>query len=108
VVEGGALTYLEFSDVGEESGGAEEDVVEASAAMLEEGGFLLRGGGLEGDLCEEMEAGGGEPGVGDTGAGTERGGVVVEVVDDEVDQLLGQHRGQRRALSRRSYPKSSR
>ena len=96
VVEGGTLAYLEFFYVGDEGRGAEEEMVQAFAAMLEESGFLLRGGGLEGDLCEEMESGGGEPGMGHTGTGTERGGVVVEVVDDEVDQLLGECSSHRR------------
>ena len=58
--------------------------METFAAILEESGFLLGGCGLEGDLCEEMESAGGEPCLGYAGAGAERGGVVVEVIDDVV------------------------
>jgi hypothetical protein len=96
VVERGALADLELSDVGDELGGAGEDGVETLAAVLENGGLLLGRGGFEGDFGEEVEATGGEPGMGDEGTGAEGEQIVVYVVDDLVDQLLGQHRSQSR------------
>ena len=84
MMERGTFTYLEFCDVLDERRRVEEDVVETFAAILEESRFLLGGCSLERDLCEEMESAGGEPCLGDAGAGAKRGGVVVEVIDDLV------------------------